>query len=245
MAAGHAKKRAKNEAACKVKSSIFDNFAFYFHGSIAGGSVQTKLLREHGGEVIGVNTLKWALQAACPVGKGYGTRGRLEVVVVIGKNLDKSKVLGEMKGLLDQPELLCSKCGMCHLASISSSPAGVPFVHESIEVDCAQTQLMEDLEEAREGGGSRGGGAEGESLSGVLSRAPTTGKRSSNAIVISDSESEEGGREEEEGKEVAIVDEEETLQSQRRAGGGERGRSRGGGGGGGAEVVLKHIECAG
>lgn len=232
---GHAPKRAKNETGQNVKSSIFYNFAFYFHGSIPGGSVQTRLLREHGGEVVGVNTLKWALEAACPIAgkaQNYGTRGRLEVVVVIGKNLEKSKALGEIKDLLEQPELLCSKCGTCHLASISSSAEGVQFVHESIQMECAQTHLVGDLEEARVGGG--GGDAEGDSLGGVL----TTGKRSSREIVISDGDSEQGGGEEEEGNEGAIsVEEEDTVPSHRRGGWG-RGTSRGG------EVVLKHIECA-
>ena len=158
--AGHLKKRKVAGSKVAPVSDVFNHFSFYFHGSISGAhTVLPDKICQNGGSVVGKQALQWAVQAECPLThKDYGSRGRLEVVVIYEEKNDKVsspsmplretrlKVGEEIKSLVRQSDLLCTRCGTCHILVCSSSKkAGVPFVVDSTSLGCAQTQLLVPL----------------------------------------------------------------------------------------------------
>jgi hypothetical protein len=132
------------------RTNLFANFAFYFHGSApAAKYLKSTLLPRHGGAVADARTLDSACRAACRSGgpESYGKHGRLEVVVVCGSRTAgdpreaREKAQADIRGLLGKASLVCPQCKRCHLLCTTVSNEGVPFVHESIEIQSPQTQV--------------------------------------------------------------------------------------------------------
>ena len=233
----------------------FDNFEFYFHGNISGSSkLLPHKIEKEGGAVVKVNRLRHAvLDEACPQahvqGQGAGlgkSRGCVRVVVIYPEDgvvalLDNpdysesrrraadaiSKTLG-----LQARGLICPSCHACHLLACGWSPGeGVRFVRSSLQLQCAQTQMLVPLQCSHDLEAKPGAAVAGPSTGyrGIL-RKGTEGE----AIIICDSDSEDRGLETggegvmNRGGEVVG----ETVSDCRNADGA-------------GTVILKHVECPG
>ena len=136
-------------AVSKPTSPVFSNFAVWFApgGAVPGAKYLRGLIQRHDGAEAGESTLRWAAgaDAACPIdGAVFGSRGRLEVVVVHAQGAQE-QAAEAIRKLLQFPSLVCPRCARCHLVSASADARCVPFVAESILRGCAQVQHLRDL----------------------------------------------------------------------------------------------------
>ena len=136
-------------AVSKPTSPVFSNFAVWFApgGAVPGAKYLRGLIQRHDGAEAGESTLRWAAgaDAACPTdGAVFGSRGRLEVVVVHAQGAQE-QAAEAIRKLLQLPSLVCPRCARCHLVSASADARCVPFVAESILRGCAQVQHLRDL----------------------------------------------------------------------------------------------------
>ena len=136
-------------AASKSTSPVFSNFAVWFAtgGAVPGAKYLRGLIQRHDGAVAGESTLRWAAgaDAACPTdGAVFGSRGRLEVVVVHAQGAQE-QAAEAIRNLLQLPSLVCARCARCHLVSASADARSVPFVADSILSGCAQVKHLRDL----------------------------------------------------------------------------------------------------
>ena len=155
---------AAGGSAAVAQRQLFQDYFFYFHGSVPGTGGRHKtlcgVLERHGGAVVQEHTLRWACGAVCPARGhgGDGQRGRKEVVVVCGRGKEyldndaqvaKAKAFKSVKELLGMPSsasLRCSACEQCHILCTAVSEDRVPFVYESIVQNYTQVHLLEDAD---------------------------------------------------------------------------------------------------